>query len=169
MVLSIQTPNNVSSGGGGGGISEAVQVENTVYAPTLAANQALDGTHILPTESHVGTDINISSAGSITLGIGTYLINVNTHQHSTSQRHAPQIRLRVDGTNEGPIGSSGYIRSANSQNESSCHISGYILVVSSGTKVVQVTMGNESTLSGTCTWAAGKSSISVVKIIQRLD
>lgn len=65
---------------------------------------------------------NLSATELEVLADGRYRIKVNLSITSTSQRAAPEIRLYINGIARGSFGSTGYIRNANSHNNSSLHI-----------------------------------------------
>ena len=65
---------------------------------------------------------------------GMYVINVNLHytanaNNTNNNRVNLQIRTLIDDVATGPIGSSGYIRAREGHNDSSLHISGYIVTL----------------------------------------
>jgi hypothetical protein len=157
--------------GGGGGSVEAVTYVNTAYTPTIGASAAIDGTFKLPLNTTAvggvtSSSVSASSAGTLTLQAGTYLISSNLSQSNNgSARSNVSTRFGIAGSAEGPISSCGYTRRTGGHDEASSHLTPYLVHVSSGTKTVELWIGNLSAINaGTVTVAAGQSNITVVKI-----
>ena len=157
--------------GGGGGSVEAVTYVNTAYTPTIGASAAIDGTFKLPLNTTAvggvtSSSVSASSAGTLTLQAGTYLISSNLSQSNNgSARSNVSTRFGIAGSAEGPISSCGYTRRTGGHDEASSHLTPYLVHVSSGTKTVELWIGNLSAINaGTVTMAAGQSNITVVKI-----
>ncbi|MBT0607342.1 hypothetical protein [Aequorivita echinoideorum] len=79
-----------------------------------------------------GNQITITQAGR-------YLVNINVSLNSSVQRAAPDVRIAVNGVAVGAFGSSGYIRSMGSHNNSSINF----------TEVLQLNANDVITITGT--------------------
>jgi hypothetical protein len=157
--------------GGGASVSPSLIPCSGKAAATLAANQAIDGTHKMPlgTPTIGGTPSWLAVSGdTATLDEdGIYEISVDTYFTITAgARCSPQIRLAVAGTVEGPLGSSGYIRLANAHNESSCHVASHLVeVTGGGSKTIEGWYGNGSSVAGTnFTVDAATSQMTIKKL-----
>ena len=94
-----------------------------------------------------GSDFSQSGSTGVTCNFnGEVEISWNTHQiGDNTDRQAPRLRTKLDGTPVGPVGATGYIRDSGGHLESSCHVQTFRLTVTSGQVI---TFGSDQEAAG---------------------
>jgi len=126
--------------------------------PATAVNVPLFGT----LNWNDNNSLYVVSGNQVTITqAGRYSINVNIAITSTVQRASPEIRITVNGTAVGTYGSTGYIRSMGSHNESSINFTEVLQL--NANDVVRIT-GSQGASSGAVTMRnAGSSNVYIEK------
>ena len=151
-------------------VEERVAISSNTNTNTNINNAGLF-TNTLPL---FGTNSLINDDGSFTFGTNQVTVNftgfveidVSMHVTSAGQRNAIQLRTKLNGTPIGPIGSTGYIRVTAGHAESSLHIHGYYLPVTTG-DIITFGSFREGT-NGTATFLdqAGSSNVTIRRVVQ---
>jgi len=176
MSMTVQTPGLKGADGadaaGGGGI-EAVMLNCLARsASTIPGNQAHNGTHRVkystPTVGGTPSWFALSPDGlTITLSEdGIYDLSHNTYIQATAGgRSSVSARFTLGGVLQPVRPATGYIRSANSHDESSTHIASFLVQRDGADLVLTVPLGNESSTTATnASMAAGESTLTIKKL-----
>lgn len=163
-----------ADGADGVNVVSAVHIQNVVKAAaTLAASQALDGTHKMPLNATPLVPSALPSwcavsGDTVTLDEdGIYSVSYTMFfRQSSGRRASPCSSLSVAGALYGAKSATGYMRSSAAQNESSNQVCEQLVeVTGGGTKTIEVWIGNEATVaSNSFTLPVGESSLTIKKL-----
>lgn len=133
--------------------------------------QSINGTDVaidwqVPNVTTQGADITWDTGNKSRITFptaGTYEISASVYMTSLVVRASVGIQFRLNGSGKyGPVGASGYIRSLSSHNESSVHLTPFLVTVAAGDYVELVC--NQLATAGTVNTVARTSYITARRL-----